>query len=100
MSLQSSSEQAINSVSACLGVDQAEFREALVAQVLYMKGGNVRKQYIMQHACDNLAAISKTLYGRLFGWIVANINLILAPEKVDKKAVSSALAPGTHSLML
>ena len=39
----------------------------------------IRRPYLVDKACDCRDAFSKAIYGRLFGWVVAQINVLLAP---------------------
>ncbi|XP_048250149.1 myosin-IIIb-like isoform X2 [Haliotis rufescens] len=72
---------AVKVASMLLQVDPEEVEACLTSMVTVIKGEYVKQLYSKQQAEDARDAMAKTLYGRLFGWIVNKINCLLAPEE-------------------
>lgn len=69
-----------------LGIEDAHLVELLTGTWITAAGETVRRQYSRQQgeaACD---AISRSIYGRLFSWIVMNVNQMLAWDKTAKRS--------------
>ncbi|XP_006819085.1 myosin-IIIb-like [Saccoglossus kowalevskii] len=64
-----------------LGLDQQSLEGVLTHSEHVTKGELVVRNYTKDVAQDCCDAISKALYGRLFGWIVNKINQLLAPAE-------------------
>ena len=62
-----------------MGVDEAPLRDALLYSVQVTRGETIKKPYTCTQAADVRDAFAKATYGRLFGWIVSQVNELLAP---------------------
>lgn len=74
---------AVKMASKLLGVDTAEIMACLTSMVTVTRGEYVKRTYSLHQAEDARDSMAKTVYGRLFGWIVNKINQLLAPERVE-----------------
>ncbi|KAK0070267.1 myosin-IIIb [Biomphalaria pfeifferi] len=63
-----------------LEVDSEDLKESLCYTFIQTKREKLRRNYTKEMAEDARDAMSKALYGRLFGWIVNKINCLLVPE--------------------
>ncbi|KAL8615976.1 hypothetical protein ACOMHN_034652 [Nucella lapillus] len=64
-----------------LGVETEEVIGCLTSVVTVTRGEYVKRTYTREQADDARDAMSKAVYGRLFGWIVNKVNQLLAPER-------------------
>lgn len=71
-------------VSELLGVDGKSLGEALTSNTVVTRGESIVKENSAQEAESTRDAMSKVLYGRLFDWIVNQINRLLNPSKSQR----------------
>ncbi|XP_074650260.1 myosin-IIIb-like isoform X2 [Tubulanus polymorphus] len=77
----------IKTVAGLLGIDADSLHDHLTHSVTVTRGEQIRRNYSIHQAEDARDAMSKSLYGRLFGWIVNKINHLLAPvEQLPESA--------------
>ncbi|XP_069138328.1 myosin-IIIb-like isoform X1 [Argopecten irradians] len=70
---------AVKVASQLLGINTQEVVGTLTAMVTFTRGEQVKRNYTAERARDACDAMSKAIYGRLFGWIVNKVNQLLAP---------------------
>lgn len=67
----------LNKVSNLLGVEQADLMEALTTLSVVTRGEIITRNNTVAEACASRDAMAKGLYGRLFDWMVNQINCLL-----------------------
>ncbi|KAK8720309.1 hypothetical protein OTU49_013424, partial [Cherax quadricarinatus] len=65
-------------VSELLGIDPVDLTEALTSNSVVTKGEIITRNNSVDEAVSTRDAMSKAMYGRLFDWIVNNINRLLS----------------------
>lgn len=68
----------IKVVSELLGIDPADLTEALTSNSVVTKGEIITRNNTVEEAVSTRDAMAKAMYGRLFDWIVNNINRLLS----------------------
>ncbi|XP_062698480.1 myosin-IIIb-like isoform X3 [Aedes albopictus] len=68
-------------VSKLLGVESADLLEALTSNSVVTRGETITRHNNVAEACTARDAMAKGLYGRLFDWMVNQINLLLVHNK-------------------
>ncbi|KAK3097735.1 hypothetical protein FSP39_012604 [Pinctada imbricata] len=74
---------AVKYAATLLGIGSEELIGTLTSMVTYTRGEQVKRNYTSQQSEDARDAMSKTVYGRLFGWIVNKVNQLLAPRILE-----------------
>lgn len=77
-------------VSKLLGVEPVELLEALTSNSVVTRGETITRNNTVSEASAARDAMAKALYGRLFDWMVNQINLLLVfnrPNGTDQLAV-------------
>jgi len=69
-----SDESSMNFSARLLGVDTELFKAALTERVIVARGQEIRTPLTVDRAMDARDALSKTLYGALFLWVVDQVN--------------------------
>lgn len=69
------------SVAKLLGLESKDLIEVLTTTGMVARGEVIIRENTMHEALDVRDAMSKSLYGRLFSWIVNKINVLLQPDK-------------------
>lgn len=64
-------------VAELLGIDGKALEEGLLVSKSVTRGETIVKQHSQERAYDVRDALSKQIYGRLFGWIVQRVNYLL-----------------------
>lgn len=67
-------EEELKSAAALLGVDEAKLRAALIERILVTRGESITIQLAPEKALDSRDALTKTIYGALFLWVVSEVN--------------------------
>ncbi|XP_021707055.1 myosin-IIIb isoform X2 [Aedes aegypti] len=68
-------------VSKLLGVESADLLEALTSNSVVTRGETITRHNNVAEACTARDAMAKGLYGRLFDWMVNQINSLLVHNK-------------------
>ncbi|XP_064105759.1 myosin-IIIb-like isoform X3 [Macrobrachium nipponense] len=68
----------IKIVSELLGIDPSDLTEALTSNSVVTKGEIITRNNTVEEANSTRDAMAKAMYGRLFDWIVNNINRLLS----------------------
>ncbi|XP_070543651.1 myosin-IIIb-like isoform X2 [Ptychodera flava] len=71
----------LETVASLLGIEEQLINDVLTHSQTVTKGEVVRRNYTKEFAEDCRDAMTKALYGRVFGWIVNKINQLLAPSE-------------------
>ncbi|XP_034246808.1 myosin-IIIb-like [Thrips palmi] len=81
----------LHRVSQLLGVDAAELVTALTSTSVVTRGETITRCNSRQEASAARHALAKGLYGRLFDWMVNQINTLLAFTKPGEEPLSIGL---------
>jgi len=64
----------LKSAASLLGVDERMLRSALTERILVTRGEAITIQVAPEKAADSRDALTKTIYGALFLWVVSEVN--------------------------
>lgn len=74
----SSPRSVLERTAQLLGLDQAEIEEGLLFETMITRGETIKKTNTCDKCSDVRDALAKTVYGRIFGWIVSHINTLMS----------------------
>ncbi|XP_065087512.1 myosin-IIIb-like isoform X4 [Ochlerotatus camptorhynchus] len=78
-------------VSKLLGVESADLLEALTSNSVVTRGETITRHNNVSEACTARDAMAKGLYGRLFDWMVNQINLLLVHNRPNNNSEQLAV---------
>ncbi|XP_035785820.1 myosin-IIIb-like isoform X3 [Anopheles albimanus] len=78
-------------VSKLLGVDSADLLDALSSNSVVTRGETITRHNNVSEASTARDAMAKGLYGRLFDWMVNQINLLLVHNRVNNSPEQLAI---------
>lgn len=67
-------ETELKSAAMLLGVDETKLKTALTERILITRGEAITIQLAPEKATDSRDALTKTIYGALFLWVVSEVN--------------------------
>ncbi|XP_062560634.1 myosin-IIIb-like isoform X2 [Armigeres subalbatus] len=78
-------------VSKLLGVESGDLLEALTSNSVVTRGETITRHNNVAEACTARDAMAKGLYGRLFDWMVNQINLLLVHNRPNNNPEQLAI---------
>ena len=73
----------LNVVAKFLGVDSSALMKALTTQETVMRGETISRANTVAQSSEFRDSLAKSIYDRLFTWVVRHLNLLLAPPGSD-----------------
>ncbi|XP_015113330.1 myosin-IIIb [Diachasma alloeum] len=74
----------LNRVSHLLGIERTDLLEALTSNSVVTRGETITRNNTVEESCAARDAMAKGLYGRLFDWMVNQINCLLSFNRSPK----------------
>ncbi|XP_062521187.1 myosin-IIIb-like [Corticium candelabrum] len=75
-----------------MGLESDHLEQILVSSITITRGETITSFNSVEKACDCRDATAKALYGRLFHWIVTQVNYLLHPEPISSSERTATIS--------